>query len=139
LIYNCIAEENRGRKSLKIRNMIIALSVLLNVVLGILFYSETIKKGPDDVGYSFQRAVQFENYVLAKRLITERRQEHISDETLKKVHEIMSAGTSFKTYQLLEFGNGEMVLLNLHNLTPDGEYEIQDVVIVPDELKSIFK
>ena len=48
----------------------------------------------------------------------------------------MSTGTSFKTYELLGFDNGEMVLLNL---TPDAKYEIQDVVIVPDELKSIFK
>ncbi|OZM58688.1 hypothetical protein CIB95_03725 [Lottiidibacillus patelloidae] len=124
---------------MKTRNIIITVSVLLNVVLGVLFYNETIKKGPDDVGLFFKSAVQVENYVRAKTLIDEGRQEYISDETLKAVHEVMSAGTSFKTYQLLEFDNGEMVLLNLHNNTPDRKYKIQDVVIVPDELKSIFK
>ncbi|MFD1738707.1 hypothetical protein ACFSCX_19510 [Bacillus salitolerans] len=41
-----------------------------------------------------------------------------------------------KKFFLLEFNNGEMVLLNL---TPNKKYEILDVVIVPDELKSIFK
>ncbi|WLD92499.1 hypothetical protein [Alkalihalobacillus sp. AL-G] len=46
-------------------------------------------------------------------LIAEGRMEHISEETLKRVNQKMSAGTSFKTYQLLEFDNGEMVLLNL--------------------------
>jgi uncharacterized membrane protein YvbJ len=124
---------------MKTRNIIITVSVLLNVVLGILFYNETLKKGPDDVGYSFQSAVQVEDYVAAKTLIDEGRQKHISDETLKEVHELMTSGTSYKTYQLLEFDNGELVLLNLHNNTPDRKFKIQDVVIVPDEFKSIFK
>ncbi|WP_407268979.1 hypothetical protein [Radiobacillus sp. PE A8.2] len=121
---------------MKIKNIIIVVSVLLNVVFGFLFYNETTKKGPVDVGLSFKEAVRVENYELAKTLMAEGKQEHIAEETLKKVNEVMSAGTSFKTYELLEFDNGEMVLLNL---TPDAKYEIQDVVIVPDELKSIFK
>ncbi|TYS17505.1 hypothetical protein FZC78_06405 [Rossellomorea vietnamensis] len=121
---------------MKIKNNIIAVSVLLNVLLGFLFYNETTKEGPVDVGLSFKEAVRVENYKMAKTLIAEGRQEHISEETLKKINEVMSAGTGFKTYELLEFDNGEMVLLNL---TPDAKYEIQDVTIVPDELKSIFK
>ncbi|GGM19069.1 hypothetical protein GCM10011351_01100 [Paraliobacillus quinghaiensis] len=121
---------------MKIKNIIIALSVLLNVVLGFLFYNETTQEGPVDVGLSFKEAVRVGNYERAKTLIAEGRQEHISDETLNKVNEVMSAGTSFNTYELLEFENGEMVLLNL---TTDAKYEIQDVTIIPDELKSIFK
>jgi regulatory protein YycI of two-component signal transduction system YycFG len=121
---------------MKIKNIIIVVSVLLNVVLGFLFYNETTKEGPIDVGISFKEAVRVENYELAKTLMAESRQKHISEETLNKVNEVMSAGTSFKTYIILEFDNREMVLLNL---TPDTKYEIQDIVIVPDELKSIFK
>jgi len=124
------------RKSMKIKNSIIIGSVVLNIVLGFLFYNETKKEGPVDVALSFKEAVRVENYERATTLISEGRQEHISEETLKKVNEIMSAGTSYKTYELLEFSNGEMVLLNL---TPDVKYEIQDVVIVPDEIKAIFK
>lgn len=121
---------------MNIKNFIIAASVLLNIVLGFLIYNETQKDGPFDVGLSFKEAVRVENYELAKTLMAEGRQEYITKETLNKVNEVMSAGTSFKTYELLEFDNGEMVLLNL---TPDAKYEIQDVVIVPDELKPIFK
>lgn len=66
--------------------------------------------------------------------MAEGRIEYISDETLKKINEAMDGGTSFETYEVLEFDNGQMVLLNL---TP--KYEIQDIVIVPDELKSVFK
>jgi hypothetical protein len=121
---------------MNIKNVLIILSVLLNVVLGFLFYNETTKEGPVDVGLSFKEAVRVEHYEVARKLMAEGREEHISSETLEKVNEIMSSGTSFKTYQLLEFDNGEKVLLNL---TTNKEYEIQDVVIVPDELKSIFK
>lgn len=119
---------------MNIKNIVIVFSVFLNVVLGFLYYNETTKEGPIDVGLSFKEAVRVEQYEVARTLMAEGRKEHISDETLKKVNEIMSSGTSFKTYQLLEFDNGEMVLLNL---TPNKE--IQDVLIVPDELKSIFK
>ena len=121
---------------MKLKNIIIVASVLLNVILGFLFYNETTKEGPVEVRLSFKEAVRVENYELAKTLLAEGRQEHISEETLKKINEVMSAGTSFKTYELLEFDNGEMVLLNL---TPDAKYEIQDIAIVPNELKSIFK
>jgi len=69
--------------------------------------------------------------------MAEGRQDHISEETLKEIHEaVSSASTSFKTYQLLEFDNEEMVLIAL---TPDEKHEIQDITIVPDELKSVFK
>jgi hypothetical protein len=121
---------------MKIKNIIITVSLLFNIVLGFIFYNEYTREGPVDVGLSFKEAVRVENYGLAKTLIAEDRQEQISEETLIKINEVMSASTSFKTYELLEFDNGEMVLLNL---TPDTKYEIQDIVIVPDELKSIFK
>jgi hypothetical protein len=125
-----------GRKIMKIKNIIITVPLLFNIVLGFIFYNEYTREGPVDVGLSFKEAVRVEDYELAKTLIAEGRQEQISEETLIKINEVMSASTSFKTYELLEFDNGEMVLLNL---TPDTKYEIQDVVIVPDELKSIFK
>lgn len=121
---------------MKFTNSIIVGSIILNIVLGFLFYMETTKQGPVDVGLSFKEAVRVENYARAKTLMSEGRREHISEETLKKINEAMSAGTSFNTYELLEFDNGKMVLLHL---TPNEKYEIQDVVIVPDELKTIFK
>jgi len=46
---------------MKIKYIIITVSVLLNVVLGFLFYNETTKKGPVEVGLSFKEAVRVEN------------------------------------------------------------------------------
>ncbi len=120
---------------MKTKNIIIVLSVLLNLTLGILFYIEAQRLGPVDVGFDFKEAVRMERYADARNLMTEERIDAIPEDTLKKVNEMMSSGSSFKTYQLLEFTNGEMVLLNL---TPNKEYEIQNVTIVPDEMKSVF-
>lgn len=92
--------------------------------------------GPTEVGILFKEAVRTEDYTLAKRIVAQDRDEYVTEETLKKINEIMSSKTSFKTYELLEFDNGEMVLLNL---TPNNEYKIQDVTIVPEEFKAVFK
>ena len=121
---------------MNLKNIVLVLSVCINLVLAIIVYDLRTKEYPLDIGFSFKEAVRVENYGLAKTLLAEGRKEHISEETLKKVNEIMSGGTSFKTYQLIEFDNGEMVLLNL---TPIDKYEIQDIVIVPQRLKFIFK
>lgn len=45
---------------MKAKNIIIALSVLLNVVLGFLFYNQTTKINPIDIGLSFKEAVRVE-------------------------------------------------------------------------------
>ncbi|MFC4323096.1 hypothetical protein [Litchfieldia salsa] len=123
---------------MKIKNLVILSSILLNVILSFLLYNEAtrVDPGPVDIGVAFKDAVRYEEYSLAKTLMAEARVEHISEEILKEVNEIMSASTSFRTYELLEFDNGEMVLLNL---TPDNKYHIQDVMIIPDDQKRIFK
>lgn len=121
---------------MKVKNIVIGFSVCVNLVLGFLLFNDKPEEGPIEKGLSFKEAVRVENYELAKSLIADGREAYISDETLEKVNEIMSEGTSFHTYELLEFDNGEMVLLHL---TPNKKYEIQDVRVVPEELKSVFQ
>jgi hypothetical protein len=116
---------------LNLKSIVIVLSMCLNLVLGIIIYNEVTKKEAVDVGLAFKQAVSVKNYDHVRTLLTEGREKQIKDEDLKKVNDLMSAGTTYKTYQLLEFDNGEMVLLNL---TPNDKYEIQEVVIVPKGL-----
>lgn len=92
---------------MKVKNVVIVLSIGINIVLGVLFYNETAKKDPVDVGLAFKEAVRVEDYSLARTLIAEGRNEQIPEHILEKVHEIMSPGASFHTYELLAFDNGE--------------------------------
>ncbi|MGM0805998.1 MAG: hypothetical protein ACQET8_14725 [Bacillota bacterium] len=121
---------------MNLKSIVIVLSVCLNLVLGIIIYNEGTKKEAVDVGLAFKQAVSVKNYDLVRTLLAEGRKKQMKDEDFKKINDLMSAGTTYKTYQLLEFDNGEMVLLHL---TPTDKYEIQDVIIVPEGLKSIFK
>ncbi|WP_349410601.1 hypothetical protein [Pseudalkalibacillus sp. SCS-8] len=121
---------------MNLKSIVIVLSVCLNLVFGIVFLNDVKKEGPVEVGLSFKEAVRTENYGSVDRLIAEGRNQHITEDLLIKVNGLMSGGTSYKTYQLLKFDNGEMVLLNL---TPNKKFEIQNVVIVPEEQKSIFE
>ncbi|ETI68318.1 hypothetical protein [Neobacillus vireti] len=108
---------------MKTKNIVIVVSVLLNLILGfmVIYEKQTGNESPTDIGLSFKEAVRTENYALAKSLIAQGRKEYIPDETLKKVNDIMSSGTNFQTYELLEFDNGEMVLLNF---TPNENYDV---------------
>ena len=123
---------------MEIKNIVIVLSIVLNFILVtmIILGKNDDNDNPTEVGILFKEAVRTENYTLAKTLIAQNRDEYVTEETLKKINEIMSSNTSFKTYELLEFDNGEMVLLNL---TPNNEDKIQDVTMVPEEFKAVFK
>lgn len=121
---------------MKIKNIVIVLSIVLNLILGTMIFFDNDHDSPTEVGILFKEAVRTENYTHAKRLLAQDRDKYVTEETLKKINEIMSSKTSLQTYELLEFDNGEMVLLNL---TPNNEYKIQDVTIVPEEFKSVFR
>jgi hypothetical protein len=120
---------------MRFKNILIMVSIFLNIGLGYFVYKEVTEPDPAGVGLSFREAVRTENYKLARTLLAEGRDAHISEDLLEQIHEITGAGTSFQTYELLRFENGEMVLLYLN---PDDRYEIQDVVMVPEEMKGVF-
>lgn len=47
-------------------------------------------------------------------------------------------GADYKNYELITFTNGKMLLINLTPENENGEYKIQDVIEVPDNMKSLF-
>ncbi len=79
------------------------------------------------------------NYESFNKLFTDGRKNAISVEQFNELKKLTSAGTDFKHYELLTFSNGKMVLVMLTQDKIDGEYKIQDVKEVPDEMKSLFK
>lgn len=50
-----------------------------------------------------------------------------------------TAGTQYTHYELLTFENDEMLLVRLTPEKVNGEYKIEDVVIVTSKMKEIFK
>ena len=56
-----------------------------------------------------------------------------------ELKKLTTAGTELKHYELLTFTNGKMILIELTQERANGEYRIEDVKEVPDEIKSLLK
>ena len=63
----------------------------------------------------------------------------ISEEQFNEIKGIMTDKSSHETYHLLKFDNGEMILVELASQLEDGEFKIQGIKIIPDEMKEFFK
>lgn len=63
----------------------------------------------------------------------------ISKEQFHEVKNLMTAQAGQETYQLLKFTNGEMILVEFASIPEAGEFKIQGIKIVPDNMKEFFK
>lgn len=62
----------------------------------------------------------------------------ISKEQFHEVKSLMTAQANHKTYELLTFDNGQMILVEFAPIPEEGEFKIQGIKIVPDEMKDFF-
>ena len=92
--------------------------------------------------------LESENYALFNSIVSELSQENISEADFKQLIQLKKSGqsstpsTSFQLYTTLTFDNGNMILVNFVpaiDAPIDGKYLIQDVTLVPDEMKSLFE
>jgi hypothetical protein len=79
------------------------------------------------------------NYQNFNELFTDGRKSSVSVEQFNELKKLTTAGMNLKHYELLTFTNGKMILIKLTPERVDGEYKIEDVIEVPDEMKSLFK
>jgi hypothetical protein len=79
------------------------------------------------------------NYIKFNELFTDGRKNAVSEEQFNELKKLTTAGTDLKHYELLTFTNGKMILVELTQERTDGEYKIEDVKEVPDEMKSLLK
>jgi len=63
----------------------------------------------------------------------------ISEEQFNEVKGLMTSQAGHETYELLKFDNGEMILVEFATIPEKGEYIIQGIKIIPEEIKEFFK
>jgi hypothetical protein len=84
--------------------------------------------------------IDTQNYSGFQSLLSEGKKEAISEDTFKKFREITTAGSNHRTYELLTFNNGEMLLIEFEPVIEEGrDYKIVNVKIVPQEMKELFE
>lgn len=134
---------------MKIWKIVITVSILLNVAMAYLFFTEKFKEvendSPMELGLSFTGAISAEHrFNDIYKLFPEDQKHIISEEEIQYLHEIYktSSQTSsvhiiHKTFQLIELDNGEAILLKINN-NNQGIFEIYGIKIVPKEMISLF-
>ncbi|MDW2879502.1 MULTISPECIES: hypothetical protein [Bacillaceae] len=81
---------------MRVKNILIAASIFLNIGLGLVVYKELSKPDAGEVGLIFKEAVRTENDQQARTLMAEGRKAKISDELLQQIKVRMSSGKASK-------------------------------------------
>ena len=93
---------------------------------------------PSKASWLMKMRMDYKDYQGFKSLFSEGRKQSVPIEEFNKMSKLTTAKTDFKNYQVLTFENGEMLLVRLSSVKIDGEYKIEDVIIVPENMKSLF-
>lgn len=117
--------------------------VLVFAVLLIYFFTAGPKilepDTPTNAAYLLKHAIDNRDYSYFNSLFTEGRKNTISEENFLKLSKITTSGSSYAHYELITFENGEMLLVLLTPEKVDGKYQVQDIKVVPKEIRWFFK
>lgn len=94
---------------------------------------------PTNAAVLLKQAIDENDYEAFNKLFNEGRKELITKGQLTELKESATPGSTFKHYEVITYDNGEMILVRL---TPDkvkGEYKVEDIVKVPQEMKKLFQ
>lgn len=94
---------------------------------------------PDKAGILLKHALTSESSEMLDEILIEGKRGTLSNETLNEIKKKVTSGAELKTYEVLKFENGEMVLLSLSEDLSTGEYKIADMKVVPKEMKVLFE
>ena len=101
---------------------------------------EIIPNTPLNTAILMKSSIDNGDYNSFQSLFTEGKKNSVSEDKFKNLKALSTQGSGYACYELVSFDNGKMLLIYL---TPQkdnkGEYHIQDVKVVPDELKKYFK
>ncbi|MGY3715882.1 hypothetical protein ACWE42_10195 [Sutcliffiella cohnii] len=119
----------------------IKLLVLIFVFVLIIGCSSN-KVKPDsteNVAWLMKLAIENDDYEAFDSLFSEGRKGSVSRTDFSEFGNLTTAGANYKKYELVTFENGEMLLVRLTPENEDNKYEIEDVIVVPEEMKVLFK
>jgi hypothetical protein len=105
--------------------------------------NKTIKPDtPANTAMIVKNMLMAKNYDGLKEVLTKEEKEKISSQEFDKLVQLYENGngsTEFKSYELLEFSDGSMILLHLTHIEDfQNEVQVQEIKIIPEEMKSFF-
>lgn len=103
-------------------------------------YENPVKANtPTNTAWLTKLAINNNDYERFNSYFIEERKGVVSKDMLEELSKISTAAGNYNLYELITFTSGEMLLVQLTTEKIDGEYKIEDVVIVPEEMKKLFQ
>ena len=87
---------------------------------------------------SMKASMEHLNYEEFRNEYAQGEESWISEEQFTKVKSLLTSNSSHKTYELVKFDNGEMILVEFATTPQNGEYKVQGIKIIPDDMKDFF-
>ena len=79
------------------------------------------------------------NYESFDKLFNEGRRKSVTTDQFNELKKNAMVGAEYKHYELVTFTNGEMMLVLLSQDKINGEYKVENVKKVPDDMKDMIK
>lgn len=93
---------------------------------------------PTNTTVMLDMAIHGDNYERFNKLFSEERKNVASKDMLKELNNLSTEASSYTHYEVIEYSNGEMLLVRLNYRQEKGEYEVEDIVKIPKEMKKLF-
>ncbi|MFD1738720.1 hypothetical protein ACFSCX_19575 [Bacillus salitolerans] len=123
---------------MKIKMKYVTIIVIFWILMGCNSTKFVQPDSPDNTAWLMKLAIDNDDYETFNSLFSDGRKGSISRRDFKELQDITTAGFNLKRYEVITFENGKMLLVRLTPLNKDNEYEIEDVILVPDEMNNIF-
>jgi len=118
-------------------------AIVLMLLFSLLGCSNEKAMEPDtsmNAAWLMKLNIDSQNYDSFQSLFFEGSKDNVSRETFEQFGELTTSGTNFRSYELLTFDNGEMLLVEFAPKSEDDEqYKIVNVKEVPDDMKTLFE
>jgi hypothetical protein len=86
-----------------------------------------------------EHSISSDNYDNYSELFGDWCKNKASQADLGEFSKLSAAGFDSSLYGLITYSNGEMLLVKFAPEKVDGEYKVQDVIKVPEDMKGLFK
>ncbi|WP_442600760.1 hypothetical protein [Paenibacillus sp. KN14-4R] len=117
-------------------NKLFKLLILISLIILSVSCSKDKESDPIQTSIQMKQAIFFNDFEDFQSLFSSQRKSAATKEMFRALKEIEDPSADYKSYTLITLGNGRMLLVN-H--TPGKDYKIQDIVIVPEDLKILFE
>jgi hypothetical protein len=123
------------------KKVIVIISLIIIYYLGLIFCTEgkVLKSNtPINAGRLIKLTIDDNDYEAFNNLFSKGRKGIITKEDFNEFNNITTAGSSHRLYDIITFQNGEMLLVRLTPEKINREYQVEDVIRIPDEMKQFF-